>query len=143
MYSESVLHKISISGTRMIRITVENFGSFASSSSPISETDIGRSVWIFVPINFDHRIPAKIRERIRGVAVPNSGSHADWNPEILHLSEGKDRMYWICGKHEITSQNVVSDIVLSSSNNRFLTVDDDRGCCFAGYLVPKEDMDRP
>ena len=48
----------------MIRITVENFGSFASSSSPISETDIGRSVWIFVPINFDHRIPAKISERI-------------------------------------------------------------------------------
>ncbi len=85
---------------------------------------------------------AKIRERIRGIAVPNSGSHADWNPEILHLSEGKDRMYWICGKHEITSQKVVSDIVLSSSNNRFLTVDDERGCCLAGYLVPKEDMDR-
>ena len=38
---------------------------------------------------------AKIRERIRGIAVPNSGSHADWNltfirgqrPDVLDLWE--------------------------------------------------------
>lgn len=83
----------------------------------------------------------KVRNRIRGIGVPNCGSSEDWNHQILSFSAPEDRIYWICGKHDITSSNVVSDIVLSSSSNRFLTVDDSRGCCLAGYLVPKEDMD--
>ncbi len=83
----------------------------------------------------------KVRNRIRGIGVPNCGSSEDWNHQILEYSAPEDRMYWICVKHDITSPGVVSDIVLSSSNNRFLTIDEARGCCLSGYLVPKEDVD--
>lgn len=83
----------------------------------------------------------KVRNRIRGIGVPNCGSSKDWNRQMLRFSAPEDRIYWICGKYDITSPEVVSDIVLSSSGNRFLTVDSSRGCCIAGYLVPKEDMD--
>lgn len=82
-----------------------------------------------------------VAARIRGVSVPNCGSGEDWNHRILELSAAKDRIYWICGKNDITSAGVVSDIVLSSPNNRFLSVDENRGCCLSGYIVPKEDMD--
>ena len=64
IYSESVLNRIKTSGTRIMAITVENFGRFASSSSLTSETADGRPVCILFPITYDHRIPAKIKERI-------------------------------------------------------------------------------
>lgn len=79
--------------------------------------------------------------RIRGVSVPNCGSGEEWNHRILELSAAKDRIYWICGKHDITSAGVVSDIVLSSPNNRFLSVDENKGCCLSGYIIPKEDLE--
>lgn len=82
-----------------------------------------------------------IASRIRGVSVPNCGSGEEWNHRILRFSGVKDRIYWICAKHEITSAGVVSDIVLSSPNNRFLSVDEKCCCCISGYIVPKEDMD--
>lgn len=82
-----------------------------------------------------------VAARIRGVSVPNCGSGEEWNHRILELSAAKDRIYWICGKNDITSAGVVSDIVLSSPNNRFLSVDENRGCCLSGYIVPKEDLD--
>ncbi len=60
---------------------------------------------------------------------------------MLRFSAKKDRVYWICVKHEITSAGVVNDIVLSASNNRFLPIDEEIGCCLSGYIVPKEDID--
>ena len=65
MYSDTVLNRIRTSGTRMMISTVENFGSFPSSSSA-SRTSwmlAGSPVLIRLPINFDQRIPAKIRDR--------------------------------------------------------------------------------
>lgn len=82
-----------------------------------------------------------LKPRIRGVCVPNCGNGEDWNHKILNISKVKDRIYWICGKHEITSVGVVSDIVLSRSNNRFLTIEDGGVCCLSGYIIPKEDID--
>ena len=64
MYSETVLHRINTSGTRMIHNTVENFGSLASSSSRTSWILEGNPVLIFLPINLDHKIPAKINDKI-------------------------------------------------------------------------------
>ena len=64
IYSESVLHRMSTSGTRMIHNTVENFGRLASSSSRTSWILEGSPVLIFLPINLDHKIPAKIRDKI-------------------------------------------------------------------------------
>ena len=64
IYSETVLHRISTSGTRMIHNTVENFGSLASSSSRTSWILEGSPVLIFLPINLDHKIPAKINDKI-------------------------------------------------------------------------------
>lgn len=79
-------------------------------------------------------------KRLRGIGVPNCGSGVDWNGQVLRFSDVRDRIYWICSKHDITSAGVVSDIVLSSSNNRFLMVDEDGGCCLSGYIIPKEDI---
>ena len=63
MYSDTVLNRIRISGTRMMISTVENFGSFPSSASRTSWMLAGSPVLIRLPINFDQRIPAKIRDR--------------------------------------------------------------------------------
>ena len=84
---------------------------------------------------------SKVLSRIRGISVPNCGNGEDWNHQILEFLRTKDRIYWICSKHDMTSAGVVSDIVLSSSNNRFLSVDERWGCCISGYIIPKEDMD--
>lgn len=83
----------------------------------------------------------QLRMRIRGISVPNSGSGENWNHQMLRFSAKKDRIYWICVKDDITSAGVVSDIVLSASNNRFLPIDEDMGCCLSGYIVPIEDID--
>lgn len=83
----------------------------------------------------------KVRFRIRGLSVPNCGSGEDWNHKMLGFTAKQERIYWICGKTDITSVGVVSDIVLSRPNNRFLTLDQNTGCCFSGYIIPKEDID--
>lgn len=83
----------------------------------------------------------KVIHQIRGIGVPNCGCGADWNHQILEVFNRKDRMYWICCKHDITSAGVVSDIVLSASNNRFLPVAGEWGCCLSGYIIPKDEMD--
>lgn len=80
-----------------------------------------------------------IQNRIRGIGVPNCGNQEDWNHRILGLGSLKERIYWICEKHELTSPGVVSDIILASSHNRFLMLDENHGCCFTGYLHTKED----
>lgn len=79
----------------------------------------------------------KVSGRIRGIGVPNCGNWREWNRHIIDVSSEKDRMYWICGRNEKTSASVVTDIVLSSQNNRFLAVDEKMGVCFSGYLIPK------
>ena len=48
----------------MIHNTVEKFGRLASSSSRTSWILEGSPVLIFLPINLDHKIPAKIRDKI-------------------------------------------------------------------------------
>lgn len=83
----------------------------------------------------------KVRFRIRGIGVPNCGNGEDWNHKILGLTAERERIYWICSKAEITSVGVISDIVLSRPNNRLLTLDWNMGCCFSGYIVPKEDIE--
>lgn len=83
----------------------------------------------------------KVRFRIRGISVPNCGSGEDWNHKILGIMTKRERVYWICGKNDLTSVGVVGDIVLSRPNNRFLALDQNTGCCFSGYIVPKEDID--
>ncbi len=83
----------------------------------------------------------KVRFRIRGISVPNCGGGEDWNHKILGLAAKRERLYWICSKADITSVGVVSDIVLSGPNNRFLILDRNTGCCFSGYIVPKEDIE--
>lgn len=82
-----------------------------------------------------------VRFRIRGITVPNCGSGEDWNHKMLGFTTKRERIYWICNKNDITSVGVVSDIVLSRTNNRFLTLDQNTGCCFSGYIVPKEDIE--
>ena len=81
----------------------------------------------------------RISGRIRGIGVPNCGNWREWNHKVMELSSKKDRMYWICGRNEKTSAGVVNDIVLSAQNNRFLTIDEEMGACFFGYLIPKTD----
>lgn len=83
----------------------------------------------------------KVRTRIRGIGIPNSGSGENWNYQMLRFSAENDRVYWICVKDDITSAGVISDIVLSASNNRFLPIDEGWGCCLSGYIIPKEDID--
>ncbi len=83
----------------------------------------------------------KIRKRIRGIAIPNCGNKADWNANILRLSSAQERIYWICTRHETTAPEVVNDIVLNSSNDRFLCLDKEMGSCISGYIVPKEEDD--
>ncbi len=84
---------------------------------------------------------SKVIPRIRGIGVPNCGSGKEWNHQMLRPFIVKDRIYWICLKHDITSAGVVSDIVLSAASNRLLPVDAARGCCLSGYIIPKEDED--
>ena len=77
IYSEIVLHRISTSGTRMIHNTVENWGRLASSSSRTSCILEGSPVLILLPINFDHKIPAKSSDRIptgtpTAIIIPSS-----------------------------------------------------------------------
>ena len=64
IYAETVFNKISTSGTRIIPNTVENFGRLASSASLTSETLTGSPTLILLPMNFDHRIPAKSSDKI-------------------------------------------------------------------------------
>ena len=66
----------------MIAITVENCGRFASSSSLTSETVVGSPVWILVPINLDHIIPAKISDKIP-VGTPTAIITPKSTPSIL------------------------------------------------------------
>ncbi|MBO5373522.1 MAG: hypothetical protein J6A75_12525 [Lachnospiraceae bacterium] len=80
-----------------------------------------------------------VRNHIRAVTVPNCGSKDDWNSEILKLSSEQERIYWICNRHEKTAPTVVNEIVMFSSNNRFLRMDKEMGGCFSGYIVPKEE----
>jgi len=87
----------------------------------------------------DARFLSILNTRIRGIVVPDCGSKKDWNKDILKLSSAQERIYWICTQQKKTSSKVISDIVLSSINNRFLRVDEQMGCCFSGYIVPKED----
>ena len=82
-----------------------------------------------------------VKGRTAGVCVPNCGSGEDWNYRIINLFTVEGRQYWICGKHDITSVGVVGDIVLSSSRNRVLMLDQGYVCCFAGYIIPKEDLE--
>lgn len=84
---------------------------------------------------------SKVIPQIRGISVPNCGNGEDWNHQILEFLGTKDRIYWICSKHDMTSPGVVSDIVLSVPNSRFLAIDRNWGCCLSGYIIPKEDID--
>ena len=63
-------------------MTVENLGRFASSSSLTSETVVGSPVWILVPINFDHKIPAKISDKIQ-IGTPTAIIIPRSTPSIL------------------------------------------------------------
>ena len=91
-------------------------------------TDVAARFWI-------------LKGSIRAICISNCGSGEDWNHQVLKLSDGGDRIYWICNKHDMTSAGVVNDIALSAPNNRFLAIDSNWGCCFSGYIVPKEDID--
>lgn len=81
----------------------------------------------------------KLRTRVRGIAIPNCGNKEDWNVNILQMSSAQERIYWICTRHDTTAPIVVNDIVLYSSNNRFLCLDKEMGSCISGYIVPKEE----
>ena len=82
-----------------------------------------------------------IRTWTRGVCVPNCGSGEDWNYEIINLFAVEGRLYWICNKYDTTSVGMIGDIVLTSSQNRFLMLDKSCICCFSGYIIPKEDLE--
>ena len=84
----------------------------------------------------------KIRPKVRILNVPGNGETEYWNPHILDISEGENsqnRIYWIQGRSIHTSSQVIQDIVMSSVYNRLIPVDEMRGVCFSGYLLPKED----
>ena len=83
----------------------------------------------------------RVLPQVRAIGVPNCGSGENWNHKILELFSGKDRIYWICARHDITSAGVVSDIALSSPNHRVVPVSEEWGCCLSGYLIPKENID--
>lgn len=112
---------------------------------PLTEPRFG--VLLLGNINLNRYLPQirtrfqAVIPRIRAVTLPNSGSGEDWNHQILNILRANERIYWICSKHDMTSAGVISDIVLSSPSNRFLTIDSNWGCCLSGYLIPKEDMD--
>lgn len=82
-----------------------------------------------------------LRERIRAIAVPNSGTVTDWNIQVLGFSSDQDRMYWLCGKQGFTSPEVIRDITLSTPCNRFVNLTESTGCCFSGYLIPRDNME--
>lgn len=111
----------------------------------VEKTQQRFGVWLLGNVNLNRYLPElharffKIIPRVRGIAVPNRGSGAEWNHQILRLFDATDRIYWICAKHDMTSAGVVSDIVLSSANQRFCPVDKDWGFCLSGYALPRED----
>lgn len=81
---------------------------------------------------------SRVMPQIRGICIPNCGSGENWNHRMLEFFRAKDRIYWICAKHAMTSAGVVSDIVLSSSHHRLLPLDGEWGYCLSGYIIPKE-----
>lgn len=84
----------------------------------------------------------RLHDRIRGIGIADGGNRESWNPQILNFLSAKDRLYWICNKNRKLSSEVISDIILSSPQNRFLAVQEKEGVCFSGYLIPKETVER-
>lgn len=73
----------------------------------------------------------------RVLTVPNAAAYEDWNHRVLELSEKEDRIYFIGVQHQVSSSTVLADIVSSCPMNKYLPIDEEYGCCFSGYLVPK------
>lgn len=113
--------------------------------NPLAESRFG--VFLLGSVNLNRYLPKiqarflTVLPRVCAVTLPNSGSGEDWNHQILSMLHAKERLYWICSKHDMTSAGVISDIVLFSPGNRVLAIGRDWGCCLSGYIIPKEDMD--
>lgn len=78
---------------------------------------------------------ACVIDQIRAITLPECGKREYWNRQCLSFMYGKDTKYWICGLARETSPAVISDIVVADPRNHVVTISEEFGFCFSGYLV--------
>lgn len=74
--------------------------------------------------------------QVCGVTIPRGGKREYWNRQCLSLLYGENTKYWVCGLDWETSPTVISDIIVSNPKNQVVTISEEFGYCFSGYLTP-------
>jgi hypothetical protein len=82
-----------------------------------------------------------IKEKVRMVAVPNSGCEGYWDRRLLGFGMEHYRRYWIGVHNQLTSAEMIKDIYVGSPHNRFMLVDDYFGVCMSGFFKYRSDFD--
>jgi hypothetical protein len=72
---------------------------------------------------------------VRAITIPGCGKKEFWNMKFLTMFFGDDSRYWICGLDWETSYNPIVEIVIASPRNSIVTISDEFGYCFSGYLT--------
>jgi hypothetical protein len=80
-----------------------------------------------------------VRKQIRAITISSCGNREYWNRQCLTMMLGEDLQYWVCGLDRTTSPFVISDVAVASPLNRIVTISEEYGYCFSGYLVPFEE----
>ena len=71
--------------------------------------------------------------------MPNCGNWKNWNKKLLSVFAGVDIQYFVCAGGKNTDSDVIRDIVMYSTFNRFINVNEEFAQCFSGYIIPKEE----
>lgn len=82
---------------------------------------------------------AYVLKQVRGISVPNCGNWKNWNKKLLSVFAGVDIQYFVCAGGKNTDSDVIRDIVMYSTFNRFINVNEEFAQCFSGYIIPKEE----
>ncbi|MFP3155791.1 hypothetical protein LQZ18_15455 [Lachnospiraceae bacterium ZAX-1] len=82
-----------------------------------------------------------VQNKIRVIALPGCGMEEYWNKEYLVWMNQNEMRYWVCTKQQAEASAVITDLVLANPYNRVVTVSEEYGYCFSGYLVPRVEME--
>lgn len=77
-----------------------------------------------------------VLRQVRAITVPGCGNREYWNRQCLTMIFGDNIQYWVCGLDHTTSPFVLSDIIVASPQNCVVTISEEYGYCFSGYLTP-------
>jgi len=77
-----------------------------------------------------------VNNKIRAVGMPSCGRIEFWNRKFPAVLEQGDIKYWVCTLHQKTDSTAIFNLLVNNAYNRVITVTEEYGYCFSGYLVP-------